>query len=114
MDNLLVIANTALWFVILALGLLVYVLTRQLAVLYDRVAPAGALTVNQQLAVGDAAPNIEVQSLTGDLVQIGGERARPSSRGRSGPDAQRAFRRRAAARRPGQGPGSKSGGRASG
>ena len=76
MDNLLVIANTALWFVILALGLLVYVLTRQLAVLYDRVAPAGALTVNQQLAVGDAAPNIEVQSLTGDLVQIGGERAR--------------------------------------
>ncbi len=76
MDNLLVIANIALWFVILALGLLVYVLTRQLGVLYDRVAPAGALTVNQQLAVGDAAPNIEVQSLAGDLVQIGGERAR--------------------------------------
>lgn len=76
MDSLLTIANIALWFVILALGLLVYVLSRQLSVLYDRVAPAGALAVNQQLAVGDPAPIVAAQSLGGDVVQIGGERGR--------------------------------------
>ena len=76
MDNLLAISNVALWIVILGLGLLVYALSRQLGVLYDRVAPAGALMVNQLLAVGDPAPVINAPALDGTTVSVGGERDR--------------------------------------
>ena len=76
MDNLLAISNVALWIVMLGLGLLVFALSRQLGVLYDRVAPAGALMVNQLLAVGDPAPVISAPALDGTMVSIGGERGR--------------------------------------
>lgn len=76
MDNLLAISNVALWIVMLGLGLLVFALSRQLGVLYDRVAPAGALMVNQLLAVGDPAPVINAPALDGSMVSIGGERGR--------------------------------------
>ncbi len=76
MDNLLAISNVALWIVMLGLGLLVFALSRQLGVLYDRVAPAGALMVNQLLAVGDPAPVITAPALDGTMVSIGGERGR--------------------------------------
>ena len=76
MDNLLAISNVALWIVMLGLGLLVFALSRQLGVLYDRVAPAGALMVNQLLAAGDPAPVITAPSLDGTMVSIGGERGR--------------------------------------
>ncbi len=76
MDNLLAISNVALWIVMLGLGLLVFALSRQLGVLYDRIAPAGALMVNQLLAVGDPAPVINAPALDGTMVSIGGERGR--------------------------------------
>ncbi|NOX50814.1 MAG: redoxin domain-containing protein, partial [Gammaproteobacteria bacterium] len=41
-------------------------LARQVGVLYERVAPAGALMLNQQLNVGDAAPNIAIETLAGN------------------------------------------------
>jgi len=76
MDSLLAISNIALWLVMLGLGLLVFALSRQLGVLYDRVAPAGALMVNQLIAVGDPAPVITASTLSGATVTVGGERGR--------------------------------------
>ncbi len=76
MDSLLAISNIALWLVMLGLGLLVFALSRQLGVLYDRVAPAGALMVNQLIAVGDPAPVITASTLHGATVTVGGERGR--------------------------------------
>ncbi len=72
MSNLLIASNIMLWVAVLALGLLVYALTRQVASLFDRVAPAGALMVNQQLKVGDAAPQVEALDLRGNTLQLGG------------------------------------------
>ncbi len=76
MDSLLAISNIALWLLMLGLGLLVFALSRQLGVLYDRVAPAGALMVNQLIAVGDPAPVITASTLSGATVTVGGERGR--------------------------------------
>jgi methylamine dehydrogenase accessory protein MauD len=40
-------------------------------VLFERVAPAGALMVNQALKVGDSAPEVKVEPLAGLSINIG-------------------------------------------
>jgi len=72
MDNLLLVSNLILWVSILGLALLVYALTRQVASLHDRIAPAGALTINNALRVGDPAPLVEVRDLGGRMLSLGG------------------------------------------
>lgn len=72
MDSLLIISSVVLWVLMLALCGLVYALSRQVGVLYRRVAPAGALAVNSQLAVGDAAPRLDVETLDGRPLVLGG------------------------------------------
>lgn len=72
MTTWLVVSNVVLWLLVIGLALLVFALTRQIGVLYERVAPAGALMVNQQLKVGDAAPEIETQLLSGEPLRLGG------------------------------------------
>ena len=72
MDNLLIASTVVLWAAVLALGLLVYALTRQVAALFDRIAPAGALMVNQVLNVGDPAPHVAVRDLRGEPLTLGG------------------------------------------
>ena len=63
--ELLTAAVVILWILVLVLAVAVFALARQVGVLYERVAPAGALMVNQQLKVGDAAPQIGMDSLDG-------------------------------------------------
>lgn len=63
MDNLLIASNIILWILVLGLAVLVLALTRQIGVLYERVAPAGALMINQKLETGSVAPTVEVQDL---------------------------------------------------
>jgi methylamine dehydrogenase accessory protein MauD len=75
MDELLIISAVVLWVMVTGLSALVFALTRQVGVLYQRVAPAGALMVNQQLDVGDAAPEFSLETLAGADVQIGAGRA---------------------------------------
>ena len=72
MDSPLIASNVVLWVAVLALGLLVYALTRQVASLFDRIAPAGALMVNQVLKVGDSAPEVKVRDLGGNPLTLGG------------------------------------------
>jgi hypothetical protein len=43
MDNILIISNVILWALVIGLSLVVLALARQIGVLYERVAPAGAL-----------------------------------------------------------------------
>jgi len=73
--NFLIGSQILLWTAVLALALICAVLARQIGVLHERIAPAGALTLRQALKVGDEAPQFALVSLDGAVVQIGGVRA---------------------------------------
>ncbi|MEJ2531966.1 MAG: redoxin domain-containing protein [Halioglobus sp.] len=73
-----VVSNIALWIGFLVMVLVNLALARQIGVLYERVAPAGALMMNRTLAVGDDAPQMTVPTLGGGVEEIGsgaGEKA---------------------------------------
>lgn len=70
--ELLVVSNILLWLGFVAMILVNLALARQVGVLYERVAPAGALMMNQKLKTGDTAPELELQTLQGSPEKIGG------------------------------------------
>jgi methylamine dehydrogenase accessory protein MauD len=67
----LAISNVVLWVLVLALSAVVLALTRQLGVLHERIAPAGALMLNRGLTVGAPAPALEVAALDGRALKVG-------------------------------------------
>lgn len=67
----LVVSNIALWIGFVAMVLVNLALARQIGVLYERVAPAGALMMNQKLVVGAQAPVLSVQTLEGEVEAVG-------------------------------------------
>jgi len=72
MDNILMISNAILWLCVIGLCFLVFALARQIGVLYERVAPAGALMINKTLEVGAIAPKLELENInTGKVFTIG-------------------------------------------
>lgn len=73
--SLLVASQIVLWIAVLLLGVICMALARQVGVLHQRIAPAGALTIRQALQAGDAAPQMTVSALDGTPVQIGGTRS---------------------------------------
>ena len=75
MEQALLVSNAVLWVVVLALCAVVVALLRQIGVLYERVAPAGALLTGSGPAVGEDSPRFELEDLAGRRVQIGGESA---------------------------------------
>lgn len=79
MVETLLVSNVLLWIVVVVMGLMIFALVRQVGVLYERVAPAGALMLNNRLRVGSAAPRLEVQDLDGNRYTIGA----PSTDGKS-------------------------------
>ena len=72
MADALIISNLLLWVVVIAMGLVILALVRQVGVLYERVAPAGALMVNRKVKAGELAPELTVVDLSGQAVVIGG------------------------------------------
>jgi methylamine dehydrogenase accessory protein MauD len=70
----LAVSNVVLWVLVLALSAVVLALTRQLGVLHERIAPAGALMLNRGLTVGEAAPVLEVAALDGQSFRVGSVR----------------------------------------
>lgn len=72
--DLLVISNIVLWIIVVAFAVIIYALTRQIGVLYERVAPAGALAINQKLEAGQVAPELTLQTMGSTLVNVGGKR----------------------------------------
>lgn len=68
----LIVSNLLLWVVVVVLGLVILALVRQVGVLYERVAPAGALMVNRKLKAGEPAPELTLVDLAGRPLNIGG------------------------------------------
>lgn len=67
----LAISNAVLWVLVLVLAAVVLALVRQLGVLHERIAPAGALMLNRGLTVGEPGPVLEVADLAGHTHQVG-------------------------------------------
>ena len=74
MTDALVISNAILWVAVIALTGVVVALARQLGVLYERVAPAGALLQGHGPLVGDAAPVVTAEDLRGGSLTLGATR----------------------------------------
>ena len=72
METALITSNMILWVVVVVLGLTVLALARQVGVLYERIAPAGALMIGAGPAVGDEAPVMELEELDGKPIRLGG------------------------------------------
>jgi methylamine dehydrogenase accessory protein MauD len=68
----LLISTAVLWVAVLVLSVVVAALVRQVGVLHERVAPAGALVGREGPAVGAAAPQLTVADWTGRDIAIGG------------------------------------------
>jgi len=75
MVEALVISNIVLWVLVVALALLVFALTRQIGILYERVAPAGALMPTTGPKVGEMTKELSLTSISGAPLTIGGESA---------------------------------------
>ncbi len=67
-------SQIALWVALLVLGVVCMALARQIGVLHQRIAPAGALSLSQPLKLGDATPEMTLAALDGSAVKIGGVR----------------------------------------
>jgi methylamine dehydrogenase accessory protein MauD len=74
MSEALFVSNALLWVAVVALALVVFALARQIGVLHERIAPAGALVLRGGPAVGEPAPILEVEDLTGRRLRVGGAR----------------------------------------
>jgi methylamine dehydrogenase accessory protein MauD len=71
----LAVSNAALWILLLVLAAVVLALVRQVGVLHERIAPAGALMLQRGLVVGAPAPVLEVADLEGRAHRLGAARA---------------------------------------
>jgi methylamine dehydrogenase accessory protein MauD len=67
-------SQIALWMALLVLGVVCMALARQIGVLHQRIAPAGALSLRQPLKLGDPTPELSLTALDGSAVKIGGVR----------------------------------------
>ena len=72
----LLIAHSALWILMIGMAILLLLLSRQVGALHLRVAPAGALMVNEVLELGQPAPAMTVTTLDNRQVLIGEGRSR--------------------------------------
>jgi methylamine dehydrogenase accessory protein MauD len=72
--NFLIASQILLWTGLLVLGVVCMALARQIGVLHQRIAPAGALSLPQPLKLGDPTPEMELPGLDGSPVKIGGPR----------------------------------------
>nr|MBL8410289.1 methylamine dehydrogenase accessory protein MauD [Dechloromonas sp.] len=67
----LVLSVIVLWIVVVALGVCVLALSRQIGILYERVAPMGALMMDHGPKVGELAQPVEVTTWEGQGLTIG-------------------------------------------
>jgi hypothetical protein len=69
------VSQILLWVVVILQGVVIMALARQVGVLHERIAPAGALMKAGGPGVGEKSPRIEVHALAGNAITIGGELA---------------------------------------
>lgn len=63
MMDALVVSHVLLWVLVVILAVVVLALARQIGVLHERIAPAGALTLSGGLKAGEQVPDLELGSL---------------------------------------------------
>ena len=76
MNEALMVSNVLLWIAVLVLLVAVIALSRQIGILYERVAPMGALVMDTGPKPGDLAPTFELDALGGGRVRLGGVQPR--------------------------------------
>jgi methylamine dehydrogenase accessory protein MauD len=74
MTGALTASLVVLWIVVIVLGVAVVALARQVGVLHERIAPAGALLMADGARIGEAAPELLLKDIRGEDVRIGGQR----------------------------------------
>ena len=79
MVDALIVSNALLWILVIVLAGVVLALLRQVGVLHERVAPAGALVVHGGPKAGEKAPELGVPDWSGEARRIG----TPAADGRS-------------------------------
>ena len=68
----LLVSHLVLWALVLGLAAVVVALVRQIGVLHERVAPAGALLGREGPRLGEAAPELALVDWNGAAVRVGG------------------------------------------
>ncbi len=68
------VSHILLWIAVIVLGALVAALARQVGILHERIAPAGALTLHQKINIGEAVKPMVLTALGDETVTIGGIR----------------------------------------
>ena len=71
-NDALIISNIILWVIVVALTILLFAVTRQVGILHERVAPAGALQPTSGPKIGEITEEIKTSSLQGSSVILGG------------------------------------------
>ncbi|MCP3984670.1 MAG: methylamine dehydrogenase accessory protein MauD [bacterium] len=74
MTEALLVSNAILWILVVALGLVVVALTRQIGLLHERIAPVGALATSAGLEIGDDVPEFALQTLDGAEFRLAAQR----------------------------------------
>jgi methylamine dehydrogenase accessory protein MauD len=69
------VSQVLLWAIVILQGITIYALARQIGVLHERVAPAGAMLSGAGPGVGEQSPRIEVHALAGNAITVGGQLA---------------------------------------
>lgn len=69
------VSQILLWIAVIVLATLVAALARQVGILHERIAPAGALTLHQKVNVGEAVSSMQFTTLDGNSVEVGGRKS---------------------------------------
>ena len=72
MTEALLVSNVILWVLVIVLALIVLALARQVGILHERVAPAGALMPTSGPKVGELTEPMALSDLRGEEVIVGG------------------------------------------
>ncbi len=72
MTETLLVSNIILWCLVVVLSIVVVALARQVGLLHERVAPAGALMPTNGPKVGELTKAMSLTSLQGEQVSVGG------------------------------------------
>ena len=74
----LTVSVVLLWLAVIVLGVLLWALSRQVGVLFERVAPMGALITDAGPAVGAPSPLFRLNGIQSEAVVVGGTSDKPT------------------------------------
>ena len=72
MTEMLLVSNVVLWVLVIVMALVIVALARQVGILHERVAPAGALQPTEGPKVGELTEAMQLEDLNGNPVTVGG------------------------------------------